>query len=185
MCGGKAEITHHKDNSKTNHQPDNLIPLCHRCHMKIHSKSQKEARWDTETIEIAMMQKGIDRGELARKIGMTNSCIYILLKTGKTKNSTMKKIAEALDYPLEAFILPIFAEKIDDLIEKKEHIHPLKIAIYEKLSLFAHDKAKRKLYHIWITNSLREKYGVKSYFLIPPEKQAEAIDFINNWNLCS
>jgi DNA-binding Xre family transcriptional regulator len=185
LCGGEANVVHHKDGSKNNHHPDNLISLCHKCHMKVHSKDTKKARWDTEAIEIAMMQKGIDKGELATKIGVTYACISNLLRKGRTKNSTMKKIAEALDCPVEAFVLPAFAEKIDELKERKEHIHPLKAAIYDRLSKFVNDKAKHKLYHIWLTNSLREKYDVKSYFLIPPEKQEEAIDFINNWNLRS
>ena len=88
-CGGKATIVHHKDGSKSNHNPDNLLPVCHKCHMKIHAAQR--ARWDVESIEVAMMQRGIDKGELAKKTGLTKATITNILKTGATKNSTMKR----------------------------------------------------------------------------------------------
>ena len=186
ICGGKAEIVHHVDGSKNNHDPENLMPLCTKCHGKVHKKNNKNViRWDSNMINVAMALKGLDKGELAKAVGVSVACITNLLKTGKTKNSTMRKIAAVLNYPLEAFLSEEYAQLYDELQEKINNVSPLKIAVYEKLSPFAHDKAKHKLYHIWLTNSLREKFGVKSYFLIPPEKQAEAIDFINNWNLQS
>ena len=61
-------------------------------------------------------------------------------------------------------MLPAFAEKIDELKERKEHIHPLKAAIYDRLSKFVNDKAKHKLYHIWLMNSLRKSMTLKATF---------------------
>jgi len=34
ICGNKAEIVHHIDNSKNNHNIDNLLPFCRKCHHK-------------------------------------------------------------------------------------------------------------------------------------------------------
>lgn len=35
-CGNAATVVHHKDGSKSNHELDNLIPLCPSCHVKKH-----------------------------------------------------------------------------------------------------------------------------------------------------
>lgn len=39
MCGMRPDRTldvHHKDHTKDNHHPDNLIALCRSCHKKVH-----------------------------------------------------------------------------------------------------------------------------------------------------
>ncbi len=60
ICGCEAVLVHHKDGSRDNHAPNNLLPLCQKCHSKLHSKINR-VRWDGRAIEAAMMQKGIDR----------------------------------------------------------------------------------------------------------------------------
>jgi len=36
-CGSKSDIeVHHIDKDRWNNQLDNLIPLCHSCHMAVH-----------------------------------------------------------------------------------------------------------------------------------------------------
>ena len=37
FCGKKVEEIHHADMNKNNDRKDNLIPLCRKCHKKIHS----------------------------------------------------------------------------------------------------------------------------------------------------
>jgi hypothetical protein len=41
-CGDKATEVHHKDKTKINHDIENLIGLCHKCHMSVyHSQKHK------------------------------------------------------------------------------------------------------------------------------------------------
>ena len=37
LCYKPAEIAHHLDNRKDNHNLNNLMPLCKKCHYKLHS----------------------------------------------------------------------------------------------------------------------------------------------------
>ena len=40
ICGSvKSLQVHHKDEDRTNHQPENLITLCSSCHLRVHSKN--------------------------------------------------------------------------------------------------------------------------------------------------
>jgi len=36
ICGEEGEIVHHKDHSKDNHEIDNLIVVCRKCHWLLH-----------------------------------------------------------------------------------------------------------------------------------------------------
>jgi transcriptional regulator with XRE-family HTH domain len=180
ICKGEAKQVHHKDGSKSNHNPDNLLPVCRKCHMKIHAAQR--ARWDVESIEVAMMQRGIDKGELAELTGLTKATITNILKTGATKNSTMKRIADALDYPVEAFLLPGAAEKLDRLEVKAAEISMIKRVIEKHLASVKDPILKRR-FHIWITNDIRRKFNVKSYYNIPEDKVNEAVDFVRQWQI--
>lgn len=40
ICKKKANVIHHIDESKTNHNLDNLIVLCHSCHWVIHTSCE-------------------------------------------------------------------------------------------------------------------------------------------------
>ena len=94
--------------------------------MKIHAAQR--ARWDVESIEVAMMQRGIDKGELAELTGLTKATITNMLKTGATKNSTMKCIADALEYPIEAFLLPGAAKKLEQLETKAAEVFNISLS---------------------------------------------------------
>lgn len=179
-CGGRATEVHHKDGSKSNHDPENLIPLCHKCHMKLHSQEDRSPRWDTEMILVAMMQRGIDKGELANQVGVTRQAITRLLKTGLTKNSTMKRIADILGYPIEAFFLPEAASKLEQLQNRAVTINAIKLAIEKKLEA-VQDLVLHRRYHIWITNDIKRHFGVNSYFDVPKNRINEAIEFIRHW----
>jgi transcriptional regulator with XRE-family HTH domain len=181
-CGGKAIEVHHKDGSKSNHEPDNLIPVCHKCHMKIHSTKNEGPHWDAEMILVAMMQRGIDKGELAEQVGITRQTISRLLKTGLTKNSTMKRIADALGYPIEGFLLPKAALKLERLENRVTNINIIKLAIESKLETVQNPILHRR-YHIWLANDIKQHFKVKSYFDVPKERINEAIDFIKNWQI--
>jgi 5-methylcytosine-specific restriction endonuclease McrA len=36
LCGSKAQLVHHRDGTKSNHDIDNLVALCQSCHMQGH-----------------------------------------------------------------------------------------------------------------------------------------------------
>jgi transcriptional regulator with XRE-family HTH domain len=179
-CGGTATEVHHKDRSKNNHAPDNLIPVCHKCHMQIHADKNSAPRWDTEMILVAMMQHGLNKGELAARAGITRQTITRLLKTGLTKNSTMKRIANILGYPIEAFLLPKEAFKLSQLEKRAATINDIKLAIECKLEA-VQDPVLHRRYHIWIANDIKRRFGVRSYFDVPKERIDEAIEFIKQW----
>ena len=45
-CGSRRRLDiHHKDRDKKNQTPENLVVLCHRCHMREHARAG-ETGWD-------------------------------------------------------------------------------------------------------------------------------------------
>lgn len=42
-CGGKARQTHHLDWERTNHEIENLLPVCTTCHGKLHAEHNRES----------------------------------------------------------------------------------------------------------------------------------------------
>ena len=148
--------------------------------MKIHAAQRK--RWDVELIEVAMMQRGIDKGELAEITGLTKATITNILKTGATKNSTMKRIADALDYPIEVFLSADAAEKLGQLEIKARRVSIVRQFIDKKLESVTDPVLKRR-FHIWIANDIRRKFNVKSYYNVPKERLDEAIEFVQQWRI--
>lgn len=43
-CGGKATEVHHKDLSKNNHNLNNFVGLCHKCHLGLHAEIRKNKK---------------------------------------------------------------------------------------------------------------------------------------------
>ena len=105
-CGRKAQVVHHADMSTDNHNLDNLVPLCAKCHVKLHKTLKIDARptWNPRMIEYGMMRMGMDKQNLADAVGINSATLTHILKTGNTKNSTMKEIAAILGMPLKDFI---------------------------------------------------------------------------------
>lgn len=185
MCGERAIHVHHKDFSIDNHSIDNLMPVCAKCHSKIHM--QKKFRWDTDMLRAALMHRGLDPKELASRIGMTQATILGILKTGKTKNSTMKRIAEALGYPIEMFI--VFDGFSDIDVENALKENPDNVTVencYKRLNQAIKERVERldgppALLRYWLTKDLREYFNVRSYSLVAEQSLEEALTLINTW----
>ncbi len=103
-CGESASVVHHVDGSIDNHNVDNLVPMCSSCHTKLHYAATKTA-WDSQRVKYEMSARGWDVKDLAERIEMTSAIVYRILKTGKTKNSTMAKVANAFNLDVKDFIL--------------------------------------------------------------------------------
>lgn len=194
-CGQEAMYVHHRDFSNDNHDVENLLPVCARCHMNIHRKRNEEIKliWDTQLIEFALMHRGLDAKELASLIGHTPSSIGNILRGGSTKNSTMKLIADALDYPLEFFISVKNDEKTirANLTRKKDTgaFQIMKSAIDSRVEDLNKDvpeqdyQQKQRLLKYWLSKALREYFEVKSYARIADDEAmlAKALELIKIW----
>jgi len=95
MCGGVAKIVHHKDESKDNHELDNLMALCYPCHVAIHGS---EIPWGRPTsvflkhnIETNMSVK-----ELATILHTTQEYIYTDLANPKRREK-IKAVIEKIE----------------------------------------------------------------------------------------
>jgi len=195
ICGQEAMYVHHKDFSNDNHAIDNLLPVCIRCHMNIHRERNEEIRliWDTQLIEFALMHRGLDAKELADSIGHSYASVNGILGGRSTKNSTMKAIAETLDYPLEFFISAENDEEIvrANLVKKNDSgaFQVLKESIDTRVTELNSDvpkkefQQKRRLLKYWLSKELREHFGVQSYARIADDEATfqEALEMIKDW----
>ena len=78
-CGAQAEIAHHKDHSKINHNLENLQALCKKCHFKHHKgRKNKNTIW-TRTY-------GQNMKETAMKLNRSTTWVWRYHKTGQLKN---------------------------------------------------------------------------------------------------
>jgi 5-methylcytosine-specific restriction endonuclease McrA len=83
VCGKLGYEVHHIDESKDNHNPENLILLCHKCHMRFfHSNTNKSKRYVSKFTQIY----GMTIRQIAEKYGGTTSLYYRYHKQGKLKN---------------------------------------------------------------------------------------------------
>ncbi|WP_422444300.1 helix-turn-helix domain-containing protein [Thermoanaerobacterium sp. DL9XJH110] len=177
ICGGKATEIHHKDGSVSNHDIKNLMPVCHKCHMKFHSQKRKKPEINPEAIEYLLAKNGLDKKDLAKLIGMTHTAISTILKRKTTKNSTIKKIADALRCPIEAILAKPYEISFDDI----EEAEILRDVINDRVNSLSDDPNIQRLYKVWLTKDLREHFKVKSYSLIRGEMLEEAIVLIKTW----
>lgn len=44
-CGALKAERHHKDGNTANNCPDNIVPLCRRCHMEADGRMEKARQW--------------------------------------------------------------------------------------------------------------------------------------------
>lgn len=177
VCGGKANEIHHKDGSVSNHELENLIPLCRKCHMKLHSQKRERPKINPEALEYLMAKNGLDKKDLANLIGMTHTAISTILRRKTTKNSTIKKIADALGCPIEAILTKPDEVSFDDV----EEAEILRDAINERIGSLTDEENIARLYKIWLTKDLREHFNVRSYNLIKGKELEEAIMLIKTW----
>ena len=84
VCGNTADVVHHIDGSKTNHEIDNLVPLCDSCHWAAHAeefriingKPMKTKRPSTTSVFRRIYGHTVD--ELASIVGRSHSFVFNL-----------------------------------------------------------------------------------------------------------
>lgn len=69
-CGKKATDAHHKDQDKSNHSINNLIPLCHYCHCQKHVGRMNKTKFT--------IKYGLSAPYIAKKLNTTTVNVTIL-----------------------------------------------------------------------------------------------------------
>jgi len=72
-CNKKATETHHRDKTKENHEINNLISVCHKCHINRFHKCKK-------TTSKHIRKYGMTLQEMGEKFGVTSSTINYWIK---------------------------------------------------------------------------------------------------------
>lgn len=129
---------------------------------------------------------GADPKDLAKASGVTYQNILHILKTGKTKNSTMKRIAEALRYPIEFFIIPGDMDDSPSSDTCKDRSSRRSNTAYDQLNKAIEDRLavlgdNRSLLRYWLAKDLREHFNVRSYTLVTQTNLDEALALIKIW----
>lgn len=88
ICGKQANLVHHIDESKDNHNLDNLAVLCHKCHRLYHSHPVKTSKY--------IRLYGMTQKELAAKFNCTIEVIGSQHKKGMLEEVTRTGIMPKL-----------------------------------------------------------------------------------------
>lgn len=109
LCGGLATEIHHKDKSKDNHNINNLMALCHKCHMKnfhsfIDHQSDENNNIDaikggasvSELLKDYRINNGLSLRDCAELFGISHATIRTIESGGTVTAKTAKKIAPKL-----------------------------------------------------------------------------------------
>ena len=88
ICGSKANVVHHIDETKYNHQLDNLISVCNSCHQVLHHKgSTKRQRKTSKYIRLY----GFTLSELSDSIGINPATLCRMHKKRTLGHFLQKK----------------------------------------------------------------------------------------------
>jgi len=74
LCDNRGKNIHHLDNSGTNHNLENLILVCLKCHTFLHAHFDKDGRRYKDTKHAR--KYGMTLGEIGKKFGVTRQSIY-------------------------------------------------------------------------------------------------------------
>jgi len=100
ICGDIATIVHHIDGDKSNHNLDNLIPVCRKCHMALHAEDggSSDGRGESKnrgrpTAKYTNLY-GMTIKKIAAKFGVTQSAVYSWVNNPKKKKWLEEKLKE-------------------------------------------------------------------------------------------
>jgi DNA-binding Xre family transcriptional regulator len=99
MCGNDYDQIHHIDRTTTNHETENLLPLCIKCHALIHQQNRVKGnsnKINSEFIKKGILEMGLNRKEFSKLLGVTPSSLSIMLKRETTHVRTIRKLSEIL-----------------------------------------------------------------------------------------
>ncbi len=82
VCGGRAQYIHHIDESKDNHELNNLVVLCGKCHGVVHAGRKNKK---CESIGKYKKLYGLSIKEMVEKFGRNKGCYYSWHHNGKLK----------------------------------------------------------------------------------------------------
>ena len=85
ICGNRATVVHHVDESKENHALENMIPLCRKCHGTIHNCEEGGNRTSKYKRLYGMTIK-----EISGLLEGSTGWVYKLEKDGLLKKSIEK-----------------------------------------------------------------------------------------------
>lgn len=97
ICNEKAVIVHHIDGSFSNHETNNLIPLCGHCHCTVHAEERMGLRFRMNPAAKTskfVREYGFTLQQMAQGWGRTPSYYYEMHKDGRLRDFIEKKIAE-------------------------------------------------------------------------------------------
>jgi len=89
ICNNRANIVHHIDGQKNNHQLNNLIALCFKCHIVLH----REDGGHTHRTSKYIRKYGFTLKEMANFFKITPECLFYRLKNPQLKAEIEKKIS--------------------------------------------------------------------------------------------
>ena len=116
-CGEDAIVTHHADFSKDNHDVENLIPLCHSCHMKRHKikNSGSNKKWNVARVLLSIEKTGLAHYSICNNAGITISTLNKLIKTGMATPKTIGKLSRYFGNDPSDYIDPLNMETLNNM----------------------------------------------------------------------
>lgn len=105
ICGKKAKIVHHKDESFDNHNIDNLVSLCYSCHAKLHLSFKHQINYDIRFVKIELLKKYGNKKNISKKEDISLYIISEIFNRNKLSNKNAQKISKILNVPLEQLVI--------------------------------------------------------------------------------
>ena len=92
ICGNPAQIVHHIDEDKSNHSIDNLIALCHHCHVNLHRDNNGKSHLGRPNK--CNLEYNLPVKEIAKMFGVTSGAVYYWIRNPKKKEWLTKELDE-------------------------------------------------------------------------------------------
>ena len=113
VCGEKARVIHHADESTDNHSLDNLIVLCDSCHFAVHRQDSFNAR-----SSVMIRKYGLSTKDMVIKYGRNCGWYYSL----HVKSVLSSFLADPLNFKTKTSkFIRLYGYSLPGLVEKWGH----------------------------------------------------------------